>query len=169
MKLLIYALTKDIFGCILFTEKITVSIPWTLGPYTTAVYFLSVAEGNWKISSVSRDKLMSKILVDGGMSRLSKQDWPTFVLVRVRSLVINFFKRIICFYFYVYLYMCEICNLCANAHRRQKRVSNPKKLKLQEVVSHLIWVPGFQFWSFGRKGNSLTSETLLQSPINILM
>lgn len=34
---------------------------------------------------------MSKILVDGGMSRLSKQDWPAFVLVRVRSLVIIFF------------------------------------------------------------------------------
>lgn len=43
---------------------------------------------------------MSRIQVDGGMSRLSKQDWPAFVLVRVRSLVTNLLKN------YLLLFLC---------------------------------------------------------------
>lgn len=141
MKLQINALTKDIFSCILFIEKTTVSIPWTLGPYTTAFYFLSVAEGNWKISSVSRDQLMSKILVDGGMSRLSKQDWPAFVLVRVRSLVIIFFKELFAF---IFMYTCvcvnyAICVLMLTEGKRECQI--PKSWSYRRLWA--IWF-GFQ-------------------------
>lgn len=126
MKVLIYALAKDIVGCVLsiWKEKTALSITWTLGRYTLAVYFLSVAKGNWKIPSVSRDKWMSRIQVDGGMSRLSKQVWPVFVQVRDRHVIIiilrNYLLLFLCMHMSKWMY--EICMLIILESRRKYQI-----------------------------------------------
>lgn len=153
MKVLIYALAKDIVGCLLsiWKEKTALSITWTLGLYTTAVYFLSVAKGNWKIPSVSRDKWMSRIQMDGRMSRLSKQVWLVFVLVRGRHSVIillrNYLLLFLCMR--VSMWMYAICMMMILEGRRKHQI--PRSWRLQEVMSHFICVWRIQFWNFGRR------------------
>lgn len=75
----------------------------------------------------------------------------------------TFFK----IYFYLYVFVWNVYYMCVAAHGDQKKALDHLELELQMALSHLMWVLGTQFLSFGGVGSTLNCGAISPT-LNIL-